>query len=122
MAAIGLVLLMGAGLGACSRSDNGASTATAAGFCRMVKQENARLADLSGSREGVARAAAGIEKLVRASPAETRDDVQLLSEAYQKVANGDFASLASKATKLQAAGKHVAQYTQDNCDFDLNGN
>ena len=115
-----LALVMAAGLGACSRSDNGASTATVAGFCKLVKQERARLADLSGSRELVAQAATEIGKLVNASPPEIRDDVQLLADSYDKAANGDFAALASRATKLAAAGKNVAKYAQDNCGFDLN--
>lgn len=118
-ATIGLAVVAGLGLGACHRSDNGASTATVAGFCKVVKQERARLADLSGSRELVAQAATEIGKLVNASPPEIRDDVQLLADGYDKAANGDFASLASKAVKIQAAGTHVAKYTQGNCGFDL---
>ncbi len=121
MATIALVLVSGLALGACSRSDNGESTATVAGFCRVAKQEHARLANLSGSRELVAQAATEIKKLVHAAPAEIRDDVQLLADSYEQVANGDFAALASKAVKLQAAGQHVARYAQDNCHFDING-
>jgi hypothetical protein len=117
---IGLVLALGLGLGACRRSDNGASTATVAGFCRVVKQAGARLAGLSGSRERVARAATEVRKLAGAAPADIRDDVQLLADSYDKAAAGDYAALASKAVKLVAAGKHVAKYTQDNCGIDLN--
>jgi hypothetical protein len=121
VATIVLVLVSGLGLGACSRSDNGASTATVAGFCRVVKQEGARLANLSGSRELVAKAATEIQKLVHASPPEIRDDVQLVADSYEKVANGDFAALASRAVKLQAAGEHLAKYAQDNCHIDIRG-
>jgi len=118
---ITLVLVASLGLGACHRSDNGASTATVAGFCRLVKQEDARLANLSGSRQLVAQAATEIRKLVHAAPAEIRDDVQLLADSYEQVANGDYASLASRAVKLQAAGQHLAKYALDNCHFDING-
>jgi hypothetical protein len=115
-----LVLLTGAGLGACSRgSAGGGSNATPADYCRVVKQENARLADLAGGKARVDRAATAVKKLSSAAPSEIRDDVQLLADGYTKAANGDFASLASKVTKFQAALKHVTKYTTDNCNFDL---
>lgn len=115
-----LALAMGAGLGACSRgSAGGGGNATAADFCRLVKQENARLADLAGSRAAVDRAAVDVKKLADAAPKEIRDDVQLLADGYQKAANGDFASLASKAAQFQAAVKHVTTYATDHCNFDV---
>ena len=115
-----LVLLTGAGLGACSRgSAGGANNATAADYCRVVKQENARLADLTGGKARVDRAATAVKKLTRAAPSEIRDDVQLLADGYTKAANGDFAALASKVAKFEAAIKHVTKYTTDNCNFDL---
>jgi hypothetical protein len=115
-----LVLLTGAGLGACSRgSAGGAGSATAAGYCRVVKQENARLADLAGRKALVDRAATAVKKLSGAAPREIRDDVQLLADGYTKAANGDFASLASQVTKFQGALERVTKYTTDNCNFDL---
>ncbi|MDQ1480386.1 MAG: hypothetical protein QOI44_1247 [Actinomycetota bacterium] len=115
-----LVLATGAGLGSCSRgSTGGGSTATAADYCRAVKQENARLTDLAGGKAIADRAATAVKKLSRAAPAEIHDDVELLADGYTKAANGDFASLASRVTKFEAALKHVTKYTTDNCNFDL---
>jgi hypothetical protein len=110
---------MGAGLGACSRGSAGAGNASPAEFCRLVKQENARLTDLKGGTARLDRAAIAVKKLSRAAPGEIRDDVQLLADGYTKAANGDFAALASKVTKIEAAIKHVTTYTTDNCNFDL---
>lgn len=115
-----LVPALAAGIGACSRgSAGGGGSATAAGFCRLVKQENARLADLTGSRAAVDRAAVDVKKLARAAPTEIRDDVELLADGYQKAANGDYASLASKAAQFQVAVKHVTTYATDRCNFDV---
>ena len=61
------------------------------------------------------------ESSVHAAPTEIRDDVQLLADSYEQVANSNYASLASRAVKLQAAGQHLAKYTLDNCHFDING-
>ena len=116
-----LVLALTAGLGACHRgggTDNRA--ATVAGFCRLVKQEDARLADLAGTRALLARAATDVTKLEHAAPSEIEDDVKLLADGYRRAANGDFASLASKVAKIVAAAKHVATYTKDKCNFDIN--
>jgi hypothetical protein len=115
-----LVLATGAGLGACSRgSVGGGGGSTTADYCQVVKQENARLSDLTGGKARADRAATAVKKLSRAAPDEIRDDVELLADGYTKAANGDFASLASRVTKFEAALKHVTKYTTDNCNFDL---
>jgi hypothetical protein len=119
-AVIGLVLALTAGLGACHRGGSDNSGATVAGFCRLVKQEDARLADLAGTRALLDRAATDVKKLERAAPSEIEDDVQLLADGYRRAANGDFASLASKVGRIVAAAKHVATYTKDKCNFDIN--
>jgi hypothetical protein len=112
------VVITGAGLGACSRDS--ARNATPAEFCRVVKQEDARLADLAGSRDAVAKAAVTQKALVDSAPIEIRDDVDLLADGYEKAADGDFVGLASRMGRLEAAAKHVVRYTQATCDFDLN--
>jgi len=112
------VVITVTGLGACSR--DGAPDATPAEFCRVVKQEDARLADLAGSRNAVAKAAVAVKALVDSAPNEIRDDVDLLADGYEKAADGDFVGLASSMSRLEAAAGHVVRYTQDTCDFDLN--
>jgi hypothetical protein len=115
-----LVLATGAGLGACSRgSVGGGGGSTVADYCRVVRQENARLTDLAGGKARADRSATAAKKLSRSAPDEIRDDVELLADGYTKAANGDFASLASRVTKFEAAIKHVAKYTTDNCNFDV---
>ena len=116
---VGLVLVLAAGLGACTRG-GGNDNATPAEFCRLVEEQDARLTDLAGTRAALEQAAVTVKALVDAAPDEIRDDVDLLADGYAKASNGEFLALASKMGQLEAAAKHLVKYTQDTCNFDLN--
>jgi hypothetical protein len=107
--------MLALGLSGCG-GDDGASMAS---FCTTVKKDNQMFKEISGTKDAIHKASAALKELVRKSPSEIKDDVETLSNSFEKAAAGDFASVRRNATDFVAATKRLVAYTKKECGFDL---
>jgi hypothetical protein len=110
-----LVVMLGVGLSGCG-GDEGASVAS---FCAEVKKDTELFKQIGGTQDAINRANTALKELVNNSPSEVKDDVQTLSDGFEKAAAGDFAGVRRNAADFLAATKRVVAYTKKECGFDL---
>ena len=109
-----LVVVLGVALTGC-----GGGGPSLASFCALIKKDNQVFKQIGGTKDAVKKASAVMKDLAVKAPNGIKDDVKTLSNAFDKVAAGDVASIRGDAAKFTAASKRVAVYTKQQCGFDL---
>jgi hypothetical protein len=110
-----VLLGLGFGLSGCG----GGGGASVASFCTEVKKDSQEFKNIGGTKDAIDKASTVLKELVDKSPSGVKDDVKTLSDAVEKAAAGDFASVRRDSAKYTAATKRIVAYTKKECGFDL---
>jgi len=110
--------VLAAALATIGGSACGDDSGDADAFCATAARlEDADVLDPNVTQEEVVRTSERFRRLASRAPAEIDDDVELLSDAFDRLAEGDVSFLVDpeEAARVSAAAEAFTDYVRDRC-------